>query len=286
MTIGYDLCRQSQSRLGPVLPALIIDAHAHVFTRQCRRVPDRRYDPRYEAPLARYLAVLDEQGIAGGVLVQPSFLGTDNSYLLECLSAAPSRLRGIVVVDPAIGEHALDAMAARGVVGIRLNLVAAPADWQPSADDIALAAKVAARGWQIEVQARGPILASALEWLLPTAPRIVVDHFGLPSDSAKDKDPGFTALLQAATTEQVWVKLSAPYRFDGVDARAAGGALMEAFGAGRLLWGSDWPWTQHEATVNYSMARRWPLEGIEPRDYKSVLGETACSLFGFDALAE
>ena len=177
-------------------------------------------------------------------------------------------------------------MAARGVVGIRLNLVAAPANWRPGADNAALTAKVAARGWQIEVQARGPVLACVLEWLLPAAPRIVVDHFGLPLDTAKGKDPGFTTLLQAATTGRVWVKLSAPYRFPGASARAAGRALIDAFGAQHLMWGSDWPWTQHEATVNYNMARNWPLEGIDLQDCPAVLGGTARSLLGLDGHAE
>lgn len=261
---------------------LAIDTHAHVFTDRCQLAVERRYTPDYEAPLADYLAMLDAQGAAGGVLVQPSFLGTDNSYLLNCLDRAPARLRGIVVVEPSIGGADLDAMAQRGVVGLRLNWVAAAPGWRPGPAGAVLVDKAAARGWQVEVQARGPVLAATLAFLMPRVERIVIDHFGLPASEDPAGDPGFAALLDAAASGRVWVKLSAPYRFAGVDAKAVGRRLMASFGAARLMWGSDWPWTQHEAAMNLKLAREWPLPAaLTPADTDAVLDGTARRLFGF-----
>ena len=88
----------------------VIDSHAHVFLRGLQLAPNRRYAPDYDAPLERYLAELDANGVTHGVLVQPSFLGTDNSYLVECLGRAGGRLRGVAVVDPATAPEALDAL--------------------------------------------------------------------------------------------------------------------------------------------------------------------------------
>ncbi|MCZ6343807.1 amidohydrolase family protein, partial [Escherichia coli] len=73
--------------------------------------------------LADYLGHLHANGLSHGVLVQPSFLGTDNRYLLDALQQAPERLRGVVVVARDIPRNALQAMARVGVVGVRLNLV-------------------------------------------------------------------------------------------------------------------------------------------------------------------
>lgn len=73
--------------------------HAHVFARDLPLAGERRYAPHYDAPLALYLAQLDAHDIARGVLVQPSFLGADNRYLLAALSLERSRLRGIAVID-------------------------------------------------------------------------------------------------------------------------------------------------------------------------------------------
>ena len=45
--------------------------------------------------------VLDPNGVSHAVLVQPSFLGMDNHYLLDALRRYP-RFRGIAVVQPTI----------------------------------------------------------------------------------------------------------------------------------------------------------------------------------------
>ena len=66
-------------------PITGIDAHAHVFSRALNLAATRRYTPGYDAMLAQYLTHLQNHGLSHGVLVQPSFLGTDNSYLLAAL---------------------------------------------------------------------------------------------------------------------------------------------------------------------------------------------------------
>ena len=137
-----------------------IDTHAHVFHRALEMVPGRRYTPDYDATLATYLQQLDANGITHGVLVQPSFLGTDNSYLVECLKAAHGRLRGIAVVEPSISEQELKSLDQAGVVGIRLNLIGLPLPDLASSDWRALIEKIAALGWQIEIQRKAGELAT------------------------------------------------------------------------------------------------------------------------------
>ena len=62
-----------------------IDSHAHVFTRDLP-MPDRRRAPAgYDATPEDYLQTLVANGVTQGVLVQPSFLDTDNSYLVAAL---------------------------------------------------------------------------------------------------------------------------------------------------------------------------------------------------------
>jgi predicted TIM-barrel fold metal-dependent hydrolase len=257
-----------------------VDCHAHVFTRACRLAPDRRYTPAYEAPLASYLAVLDRHGMSHGVLVQPSFLGTDNGYLLDCLGRAPERLRGVVVVTPEVSDRELDVMAAAGVVGIRLNLIGLedPAEVARHCDRVLLR-RIAARGWHVEIHATGAVFAAALDRALSSDAPVAVDHFGRPDPHVGAEDPGFRALLGLASHPQLWVKLSGPYRF-AQDPGPFAAALFEAFGGERLLWGSDWPWTQHEAGHDYAACLRW-LEGWvpdgEPR--QCVLGANAARLY-------
>ena len=59
--------------------------------------------PGHYQPPTRTLAMLDAAsatlGVGHYVLVQPSVYGTDNSLLLDALSASAGRHRGVVVVD-------------------------------------------------------------------------------------------------------------------------------------------------------------------------------------------
>ena len=106
-----------------------VDCHAHVFERGLALAPDRRYAPHYDATFGDYLAMLDANAMSHGVLVQPSFLGLDNSYLLATLATlahAPDRLRGIAVVDPHSSTEERASLAAAGIIGIRHAALAAP----------------------------------------------------------------------------------------------------------------------------------------------------------------
>ena len=247
-----------------------------MFTRALPLAGNHRYAPGYDADLSAYLAQLDRHGIARGVLVQPSFLGTDNSFLLAALRAEPLRLRGIAVVA---GEADLAALDGTGIVGIRLNLIGQP---DPELAPGFLAA-IARRGWQIEIQVEAHRLPRVLPPLLGADIDLVIDHFGKPDPAQGVEDPGFRYLLTAAATRRVWVKLSGAYRAGGADvAGAAVPLLREAFGLDRLVWGSDWPHTQFERLTDYRAVRRqldsWLPDAAERRQ---VLTVTPAHLFRF-----
>ena len=132
-----------------------IDTHAHVFHNGLKRAADIRYSPDYDAKLDDYLRMLDANGMTHGVLVQPSFLGTDNSYIVECLGAAKGRVRAIAVVEPSVSADELKRLNDAGVVGLRLNLVGRPLPDLASPVWQAHLAAVAKLGWQVEVQRAG-----------------------------------------------------------------------------------------------------------------------------------
>ena len=67
--------------------------------------------------------MLDGHGVAHALLVQPSGYGTDNAAMLDAIAAYPGRFKGIAVLDPRTPERELEALARRGVVGVRFNLV-------------------------------------------------------------------------------------------------------------------------------------------------------------------
>jgi len=237
-----------------------IDTHAHVFHRELKLAPGRRYAPDYDAPLSLYLEQLDRNGMTNGVLVQPSFLGTDNSYLVDCLKQTNGRLRGIAVVDPGISSDELSALDKVGISGIRLNLVGQPLPDLAASEWKGLLANVKAMGWQVEVQRNASDLALLAPELLDHGVTVVLDHYALPDPRLGVTDPGFQSVLKLGATRNVWIKISAPYRNGPAGesfAKEAYPLLRGAYGLDRLLWGSDWPHTQFEATQTYARNRKF-----------------------------
>ncbi len=261
-----------------------IDAHAHVFHRALKLAPGRRYAPDYDAPLALYLEQLDRNGMTNGVLVQPSFLGTDNSYLVECLKAAGGRLRGIAVVDPAICVDDLRALDRAGVVGIRLNLLDQALPDLSAAEWKTLLASIKMIGWQIEIQRTASDLAALVPQLLDQGVTVVLDHFALPDPKRGVADPGFRSVLKCGASRNVWIKVSAPYRNGaaGVSfAKEAYPLLRAAYGLDRLLWGSDWPHTQFETKESYANNRKFLDELISDSGERAQVLASPAPLFRF-----
>ena len=256
----------------------LIDSHAHVWDRTCQMVPGARYHPGYEATTNTYLGVLDAHGIERAVLVQPSFLGTDNRYLLDSLRAHPDRLRGIVVLDPSASDAQIDDMTALGVIGHRYNLLSMDPGLlatQPYAD---LTERATKAGWWTEIQAHGRDWGTVQRSL--GRAKIMVDHFGKPSDRAC---PGIRSLLaNRPDQDRLCVKLSAPYRQSISDLDQHREWIMQVLDAKQFLWGSDWPWTQHEGRHSYQDCIDWFSLWTTDR-HRSAIHVHAPRLLGFDA---
>jgi predicted TIM-barrel fold metal-dependent hydrolase len=132
------------------------------------------------------------------------------------------------------------------------------------------------------VQVDAKDLVGLLPQFLNANVNLVVDHFGRPSPQQGVSDPGFQALLAAASSRRVWVKLSGPYRFSPEVTDAAAPLLRKAFGPDRLLWGSDWPFTQFEKTNSYPQARAWLDAWVPDADERTIiLTSTPTRLFQF-----
>ncbi|TDV48076.1 putative TIM-barrel fold metal-dependent hydrolase [Pseudomonas graminis] len=269
-----------------------IDGHAHVFSRELDLTSARRYSPDYDATLAMYQHQLHQHGLSHGVLVQPSFLGTDNRYLLDALQQAPDQLRGVVVVERDISRAALEEMNRLGVVGVRLNLMgrALPDFSEPQWQ--VFFGHIAAFDWHVEVHRQVADMPMLLAGLMPFGIKIVIDHFGRPDARLGLDQPGFQQMLELGRSGQLWMKVSGIYRLEGraqenLDfARVALPVLVDTFGQQRLVWGSDWPHTQHENAVSYgSVIEQLQTLGCTAQLMRSLLIEAPRVLFDFPLIA-
>lgn len=267
---------------------LRIDAHTHVFRRDLQMAAGRRYTPGYDASPKDLFAHLDANRLDRAVLVQPSFLGTDNRYMLAAIAAAPDRLRGIAMVAGDVADHELDKLAEGGVVGVRFNLVGAPLPELRSTAWTTLLRRIVARDWHVELHREARDMPLLIETALEAGARVVVDHYGRPDPALGLADADLNKVLAFASTGQIWVKLSAAYRCtanrEGFESEAAR-QFASAFGQDRLVWGSDWPHTQceHQAAVAASLDTLRASLSDEALD--AVLGGNARDLYGFPATA-
>jgi len=234
------------------LPSGAVDCHAHVFGPYDRfplTLP-RSYSPP-EASLDQYQTLLATMGFDRGVLVQPSVHGTDNRSMVDALRRAPDRLRGVAVVDPAVGDAELDDLHAAGVRGVRVNVLFA------GGTDLAqtekLAARIAPRGWHLQLLVdlgTMPDFASRFgDFPCP----VVVDHMGHVGPSRAAGSPGFQGLLDLLRKGTAWVKLSGAYRVTETGPPFADVAPVArdliAANPAQCVFATDWP---HPAL-------KWPM---------------------------
>ncbi|WP_042704301.1 amidohydrolase [Azospirillum sp. B506] len=263
-----------------------IDTHAHIFRPDLPMAAGRRYAPTHAAELSDWLSLQDKAGLSHGVLIQPSFLGTDNSFIEAALRAHPDRLRAVAVVDRDVAEEELDRLAALGFVGVRLNLVGRELEDYTAAPWQVFFRRLAARHWQVEIQRRFDDLAAVVPAIAAAGATVMIDHFGLPQGGIDAGNRDHRAFLEVLRrTPGIWIKLSAPYRAALTPDLAARSLdlLREACGGShRFVWGSDWPHTQHEAETGYE-AQLARFHGLipDPAERTQILVGNPAALFQF-----
>ena len=106
------------------LPELACDAHCHVFGPAVRfpYAAERRYTPE-DAPKEALASLHRRLGIGRAVIVQASCHGTDNAAMLDAITAAPERLRGVAIADATFDDRAFQRLHGGGVRGVRFNFV-------------------------------------------------------------------------------------------------------------------------------------------------------------------
>lgn len=263
-----------------------VDTHAHIFCRDLPLAANRRYAPEYDALVETYLSNIDSCGLSHGVLIQPSFLGTDNSFIEAALRQYPERLRAVAVVDPEISDAELDRLDTLGFVGIRLNLIGKELEdfsaplWQH------LFSRLAQLNWQVEIQRGFDDLYTFVPAILASGVNVVIDHFGRPGGVIDTGRTDHAKSLELFASEQMWIKLSAAYRAEA-DLEQAG-QMLEILrktmgGIDRLVWGSDWPNTQFENSTNYKEQFAFFTSLVtDAQEQRRILVDNAINLFRFN----
>jgi predicted TIM-barrel fold metal-dependent hydrolase len=251
-----------------------VDAHVHVWERPNAEFP---YDRYYEGPVPHpveftpkeLLALAHPCGVGRIVLVQMSYYGTDNSFMLAIMKRYPSTFSGIAIVDHS--SPALDAelrrLRAWGVRGLRIQEGKGGTGWLRTAQMRILWRTAAELGLAIcclinpiDIPEVGRICGEHQETT------VVIDHMARIGMGGPIRDEDVRALCGLAEHPKVHVKVSAFYALGKkkapyTDLVPLTKDLHSAYGARRLMWGSDSPF-QVQPPCTYASSLDFVLQGM------------------------
>ena len=269
---------------------MLVDAHTHVvatdqeaFPLSPAALPGSWYT---ESPCSveGLLAEMDGAGVDRAVLVQPvGAYSFDNRYTVSGASAHPDRFTAACCVDPH-GESPAEELQRwldhTGVGGVRFFALSRQRSWLSDPTTFGLWEQAGASGVHVIVT----VFESQLDELAGVLSRfgdvaVSLDHCGF-CDIARPEP-----LLELARFENLHLKVTT--NVIDAAAAAAGAArpfvrrLASAFGAERLMWGSDYCQTHdrpYPELVRDGLEAFGDLRAAEQED---CLGGTALRLWPF-----
>ena len=277
--------------------SLRVDAHHHVW--RLDRGDYGWLTPALDAiyrdfGLADLKPLLASAGIDATVLVQAAPTVAETEFLLRVARASDGLVRGVVGWVDLAASDAVPTLARLAhettLKSIRPMLQDLPDPEWILREDVGRALSALPRlGLRFDALLKPPQLPALLR-LLDRHPElaIVIDHGGKPEIATGGWEPWAGRIAALARSPRVECKLSGLVTEAGpgwtVDAlRRYVDHLLECFGPGRLLWGSDWPVV--ELRGGY---RRWwvatesLLSGLTVADREAILGGNARRFYGLD----
>jgi L-fuconolactonase len=259
---------------------VVVDTHCHA-------------SPYWFEPVEILLDEMNGNGVDQAVLIQISGQ-YDNSYLIECIRRFPGRFSVVALVDtdrPDARER-LEEWVRQGVEGVRLS----PTVRSPGQDPLAIWRKAAELSIPVSCQGSSVDLFSSpdFENIVKELPdlKIIIEHLGGGGRSMEPYDQ-YRRVLELAQYSNIYMKVPGlgelcprpmpfrqPFPFEHIPPLIE--MALEAFGANRLMWGSDFPPVANRE--GYRNALRFPREHVKfksDEDKEWVFGNTAATLWKF-----
>ena len=244
-------------------------------------------------PVELLLYQMNTHGVDKAVLTQHNG-SYDNTYLLECARRYPGRFAVAVMIDTSEADplSTLEHWAAQGAAGVRLNnMVRSPgsdplAIWR-KADELGLVVSCMGEAEEFASKEFGNLVAE-----LPGLP-IIIEHLAGIWRGAQPPYSVFKKALALANYPNTYIKVGGlgeiserppvlkPYfAFDYTPPLIE--MAYDAFGARRMMWGSDYPpVSTREGYLNalHGILEHASFGNQEDREW--VMGKTALNLFKF-----
>ncbi|MGC3980362.1 MAG: amidohydrolase family protein [Steroidobacteraceae bacterium] len=285
----------------------LFDAHVHIMTKDPVRYPfSEEYktltrDVALISPTAEsLLPLLQKHGVKYAALVQHDpVYGDDNGYIADAARKNPKQLVAVGRLNAGY-PNAVELMRMwvkqRGLGGFRVNGASGMGPTGMIGGVKWLEEPATMKVWDAAVELQTPLLLllsdanrddalAALRRVMKQQPKLqlVLDH--LSDFNGKDENaPGVvpTSLLAAASIPNLYVKVST-HNFRRLalnkgSPQAAMKKLVAAFGANRIVWGSDVGNTPIDYATMVAMAKSAVSE-LSVTDQQLILSGTARALY-------
>ena len=270
----------------------IVDTHIHVWTAEDPTYPmyiePGKY-PWWKGTTTEYIAEKEEAGIDRAVIVQIPYHRYDHSYALEARRRFPSvfAIVGLLDVHDVEATTEIERLLREdSIQGIRLSPGNEP--WLDAKPTVAIGMAAEALGVPVIVQIR-PGQYDRFARLAASCRNTVfaLDHIGgaaLTGESAGE----FSRLLALSMHPNICVKTSHLYGLDrSPEEEAAIPAALErlrkAFGAERLMFGSNWPLVRSFGGLKRCVDGFCEaISGFTAEEQRLVLGGTARKLYRWE----
>ena len=277
---------------------MIVDTHVHVWEIDPPKYPIGPTAPGWSSlpdepgTADELLAEMDQCRVDWSVLVQTSWSTWDNGYIADSVARFPKRFIGHGLLDPQDPGNAALArywVKERGLAGFRFHpmyysgekILITPQN-KPLWEEIASLGAVI----QFHLNAQ---FADQVDQIARRCPVVIfiLDHLGYPQ-VAEGPAP-FQPILDLAKNDNVYLKLSdvagrSKQGFPYQDVHPYIKLLQQAFGAGRMVWGTGYP-------GHHRLKHKWPalldelrliregLPFLSAAEQDRILGGTAAAIW-------
>ncbi|MBL8552129.1 MAG: amidohydrolase [Hyphomonadaceae bacterium] len=280
----------------------MFDSHAHIIADDSARYPPAppsgSLKPgELDNPMTaeRLLGDMDAAGVKRAVLVQRgSIYGFDSSYVCASAARYPDRFAAVCSIDgtAADADEAVRRWVGEfGAAGVRFMELIKGSDlsW--------LASPSARKAWRTAASLKTPVCVHFFPWnrlgglaalkeILAETPdlTVVIDHFSNMNTQSGAPDYGLDQpLMDVAAFPGVHVKFTTVplgrLHDAGIDAAPIVARVVEAFGARRVMWGSDI--TQSPGTYDHMVSLgRSAAASLSEADRAQVFEGAVQSVYG------
>jgi L-fuconolactonase len=275
----------------------IIDIHPHIVSPDTQRYPlaplggkQSTWSSERPTTYETLLQAMDDAGVAKAAIVHSSTAyGYDNSYVADAVQAVPARFTGVYSIDVMAADavKTFDYWLARGCTGMRLfttgSTLPDQSTWFVDPQTHPFWEHAAAKNIPVCMQMKQegiPLLRQILDKFPGVT--MILDHLsrapfedGPPYSRAAD-------FLALATYPQVYVKVTpinvTPKSWGKGSPDTFFGKVIEAFGASRIAWGSNFP-NSVGTLADILGAARQAFSFAKGSDQDWIFGKTALTLY-------